>query len=294
MSNCVTIFFSMPELPEVETIRLQLAEKITSFKITDFEVDTPKMFTGIKQNLLKKKITGLRRFAKVLVIDLDGGKSILIHLKMTGQLIYQKNSEKIAGGHPIPPLNLPVPNKSTHAIFTFNNGGKLYFNDLRKFGWVKLVKTEGSETAQLEKEFGVEPLSPKFTLDYFSEKLKKFKNRPAKVAIMDQSLAPGVGNIYASEALFLAKLNPNRKVSSLSNSEIKQLYSGVKKALITGLKHGGASVAAYVKPDSTLGVYLNYANVYNREGEKCKKCGKPISKEKIGQRGTYYCSNCQR
>lgn len=284
----------MPELPEVETIRLQLSEKIVGLKLVNFEFDTPKIFSGEKKSLLGKKILGLRRFAKVLVIDLEDDKSILIHLKMTGQLIYQKGAIRVAGGHPVPPLNLPVPNKTTHAIFTFNNGAKLYFNDLRKFGWVKLVDTGGLEIRELEREFSIEPLSSKFTLDYFSEKLQKYKNRPVKLAIMDQSLAPGVGNIYASEALFLAKLNPNRKVSSLTYQEIKQLYSGIKKALTTGLKYGGASAAAYVKPDSTLGVYLKYAAVYNREGEKCKRCGAQISKEKIGQRGTYFCPSCQK
>lgn len=284
----------MPELPEVETIRLQLAEKIVGLKIADFSVDTPKIFSGNKNNLLGKRILGLRRFAKVLVIDLDGAYSILLHLKMTGQLIYQNGSVRIAGGHPVPPLNLPVPNKTTHAIFTFENSAKLFFNDLRKFGWVKLVRAGGLEIRELEEAFGIEPLSAKFTFDYFSLKLEKFKNRPVKLAIMDQNLTPGVGNIYASEALFLAGLNPNRKVSTLTNTEIKQLYSGVKEALTTGLKHGGASAAAYVKPDSTLGVYLNYANVYNREGEKCKRCRAIIKKEKIGQRGTYFCPSCQR
>lgn len=284
----------MPELPEVETIRLQLEEKIVGLKITDFEVDTPRIFSGDKKNLLGRKIQGLRRFAKVLVIDLVSGKSLLIHLKMTGQLIYQKGSVRVAGGHPIPPLNLPVPNKTTHVVFTFNNGAKLYFNDLRKFGWVRLVDTQGLEIRELEKEFGIEPLSPKFTLEYFVQKLQKYKNRPVKLAIMDQRLTPGVGNIYASEALFLAKLNPNKKVSTLLQGEIKNLYSGVKQALTTGLKHGGTSAAAYIKPDSTLGVYLNYANVYNRAGQKCKRCGAIIKKEKIGQRGTYYCPSCQR
>lgn len=284
----------MPELPEVETIRLQLAEKIVGLEIAGFTVDTPKMFSGDKKNLLGRKILGLRRFAKVLVIDLDEGYSILIHLKMTGQLIYQKGSVRVAGGHPVPPLNLPVPNKTTHATFTFENSAKLYFNDLRKFGWVKLVDTGGSEIRELEKEFGIAPLSSKFTLEYFSQKLAKFKNRPVKLAIMDQSLAPGVGNIYASEALFLAKLNPNRKVGSLSGTEIRHLYSGIKLALTTGLKYGGASAAAYIKPDGERGVYLKYANVYNCEGEKCKRCGVIIKKEKIGQRGTYYCPNCQK
>ena len=284
----------MPELPEVETIRLQLAKKIIGLKITDFEVDSPKIFLGNKAQMLGKEVCGLRRFAKVLVIDLDGTKSLLIHLKMTGQLIYQKNSERVAGGHPIPPLNLPVPNKTTHAIFTFNNGAKLYFNDLRKFGWVKLVATDGSEIAELEKEFGIEPPSSKFTLDYFSGKLAKYKNRPVKLAIMEQSLAPGVGNIYASEALFLAKLNPNRKVSSLTEAETKQLYSGIRNALTTGLKHGGASSSSYIKPDGERGFYLDYAAVYNREGEKCKRCGGVIKKEKLGQRGTYWCPNCQK
>lgn len=282
----------MPELPEVESIRLHLVKRLIGRKIVNLSYDWPKKFMGDSQSILNTKITALRRFGKILVFDFANGKSILFHLKLTGQIILQKNGDRIAGGHPIPPLNQPVPNSTTRVILELDDGSKIYFNDLRKFGWVKISDTTDLTHDPLITNLGPDPLSPLFTLDFFERALGG-KKVPIKVAIMDQKIASGVGNIYANEALFLAKINPERKVSSLSKDEIKAVFEGIIQALKTGIKYGGASASAYIKPDAEEGLYLKYAYVYNREGEQCKVCGSIILKKKIGQRGTYFCPNCQ-
>lgn len=310
----------MPELPEVESIRLHLAKRLTGHKIINISYDWPKKFDWGKysiDDLKKAKITGVRRLGKVIIIDLVIGQlgnwgirekpkylktqepsnlinlSILFHLKMTGQIILQIGKDRIAGGHPIPPLNLPVPNSTTRATFIFDDGHIMYFNDLRKFGWVKIMSTPEVEKEQLLEKLGPDPQTSDFSLSYFVKAINK-KKGVVKVAIMDQTIAAGVGNIYASEALFFAKVKPDRKIISLTKKEIRAIYDGIVKALKTGLKYGGASVASYIKPDGNEGVYLKYAYVYNRKGKPCKICKTAIEKIKLGQRGTFFCPSCQK
>lgn len=283
----------MPELPEVESIRLHLEKRLIGRRIVKLSYDWPKKFIGDSRLVLNTVIRQIRRLGKVLIFDFANNQSLLFHLKLTGQIILQKDGNRIAGGHPIPPLNKPVPNSTTRVIFELDDGSKLYFNDLRKFGWVKIEATEKVMTESLLSSLGPDPLSPEFSLDYFKKSLAG-KSTPIKVAIMDQKVAAGVGNIYANEALFLAKIHPARRVNSLNESELKAVYDGIILALKTGVKYGGASVASYLKPDAEEGIYLKYACVYNRAGEKCKRCGALIKKTKIGQRGSYFCPVCQK
>lgn len=283
----------MPELPEVESIRLHLEKKLIGRKFTDLSYDWPKKFIGEKNNVLNSKIIAVRRLGKVLIFDFANNNSLLFHLKLTGQIILQKGKDRIAGGHPIPPLNRPVPNSTTRVIFKLDDGSTMYFNDLRKFGWVKIMSTSDVEKEPLVESLGPDPLTGAFALNYFAEKLAK-RSIPVKVAIMDQKLVGGVGNIYANEALFLAKVDPKRKASNLSEKEMEAVYKGIIGVLKTGVKYGGASAASYIKPDGEEGVYLKYAYVYNRAGEKCKICGTKIAKMKLGGRGTYFCPSCQK
>lgn len=283
----------MPELPEVESIKLHLDQKLKSRRFTDVNYDWPKKFIGDKNRILNSNIKKVRRLGKVLIFDLANGVSLLFHLKMTGQIILQKGNNRIAGGHPIPPLNRPVPNSTTRAIFTLDDGAVMYFNDLRKFGWVKIMSTEDVVKEPLVESLGPDPLTSDFSLGYFIDNLTRRKGI-VKVVIMNQKLVAGVGNIYASEALFLAKVQPQRKLSTLTKNEIGAIYYGIIEALKTGVKHGGASVASYIKPDGNEGVYLKYAYVYNRKGEKCKICGTEIAKIKLAGRGTYFCPSCQK
>lgn len=281
----------MPELPEVETIKLQLEKYVLGSIVQSVEAKNKKYDINT-ENILDQKITGVRRFAKQLSIDLSDDYSIMIHVKMTGQLIYKGSrlksdsiSKKIIGG---------LGGKHTHLIFHLNDGD-LYYNDVRQFGWIKIVKSESST----ENNFAPEPFKD-LTLEYFQNLLSKSK-RNIKVLLMDQSKIGGVGNIYANDALWLSQISPKRTSSTLSDSEIKKLYEAVETVLKAGLKYGGASELAFVTPDGKEGEYQNHTLVYGHQGEICKNCKRDrmrsnsvIEKFFLGGRGTYWCRVCQK
>lgn len=286
----------MPELPEVETIKRQLNEKLIGLKITDFWWDTPKMVKGSKEEVIGAKVKEIRRRAKLIEIDLSIGRTILIHLKMTGQLIYQdKSSSKHSyDGKPLPPLNNPIPNTSTHVIFHFDNGGTLYFNDLRKFGFVKILPTSDVEHTRIMNEFGPEPLDPNFGVEKLLERLKKRQNMKIKQLLLDQKFIAGVGNIYANEALYKARINPEKRASELSENEVTRLLHDLKSVLHVGLMTGGASDQTYVDAFGSSGRFMKYAKIYGKKGQKCPECGGKIERISLGGRGTFFCPNCQR
>lgn len=286
----------MPELPEIETIKSDLLPIIKGEEFSDVEIDAPKMFQWgdlTQKSLIGVKIIDLRRRGKILILDLSNGLSLVFHLKLTGQVIFMDH-KRIAGGHPVPPLNSPVPNSTTHIIFTFKTGHKLYFNDLRKFGWIKFMPTDEVLKLKAIVEYGPDPMTADFTLDYFSGILKKKARTPVKQVLMDQTQIAGIGNIYAAESLFLAKILPTRKAGDLSDSEAKKLYDSIKEALKVAIEHKGSSSATFVGGTGERGMHLDYAYVYNRENEPCKICKTPIKKERLAGRGTYYCPNCQK
>jgi len=284
----------MPELPEVETIKRGLEKEVIGSKLISVETDNPKKFIGDKEEIIGAKIKDVRRRAKVLIIDFDNNNSLLVHLKMTGQLIFEdKNGGRIKGGHPIPPLNLPVPNKSTHAVFKFDLG-VLYFNDIRKFGWLLVTKTKDIELLSFFVGLGPEPLESGFSKDKLKELLIRKKNLKIKPTLMDQKTLSGIGNIYADEALFLAKIHPEERISNLVDADYLALYKGIVKALKTGIKHKGASDSSYVDLGGEKGVFLTYANVYHRTGMECKVCKTQIERIVVGGRGTHFCPKCQK
>ena len=282
----------MPELPEVETIKLQLRKYLIGHRIEKVEIRNPKIFTGDVKNVAGVKVANVRRFAKVLSIDLDNRFSIVVQIKLTGQLIYQgpnlsskgQLSEKVTGG---------VPGKHTHVIFYLDRGGVLYYNDVRKFGRIEIAESSKLKTQnKFLGKLGPEPFKD-LTLDYFKDVLSK-TSRAIKVVLMDQSKIGGVGNIYANDALWLAKINPKRPSLSLSPSEQKELYDAIHKVLKEGLKYGGASELAFVTPDGSEGDYQNHTLVYGRDGEICQRCHRAkVEKFFLGGRGTYYCPACQ-
>lgn len=291
----------MPELPEVESIRLQLRKYIVGHKITDVEIRYGKKFEGDKKRALGTRILGIRRFGKALVIDLSNNYSIVIHVKLTGQLIYRgpnlKENNVLSGK-----VNGGLGGKHTHIIFHLDKKGELYFNDVRKFGWIKIVKSEelkikndflrklGPEPMVNRKEFPENPL----TLELFENILSK-TGRSIKVVLMDQEKISGVGNIYANDALWLAKVNPKNPANNLSKSEVKSLYDALHEVLREGLKYGGASELSFVTPDGTEGEYQDHTLVYGHEGELCKRCYKSIiEKYFLSGRGTYFCPKCQK
>lgn len=280
----------MPELPEVETIRKGLQKYLVGHIIKKVDVHY-KNFEGDPKKLENGKVKKVRRFGKVLCIDLSNGYSLVIHIKLTGQLIYRGPnlkhptlSKKVYGG---------VPGKHTHVVFTLDKKGTLYYNDYRKFGWLKVVKTKDVGNIPFIKKLGPEPLDG-LTLEKFSEILSSTK-RAVKVVIMDQSKMGGVGNIYANDALFLAKINPKTPSNKLDKKQTDKLFKAIKEVLKRGLKYEGASELAYVTPAGKEGGYQDHALVYGRQGKPCKnKCGGTIKKTKLGGRGTYFCPNCQK
>ncbi len=278
----------MPELPEVETIRMQLEKYIVGSVIKEIEVKNKKYDINIEQ-VLGKKIIGVRRFAKQLAIDLENNHSIMIHVKMTGQLIYeggklqksktQKLSSKVIGG---------LGGKHTHLIFHLDDGD-LYYNDVRQFGWIKVVKNEELKAIM----FAPEPLKD-LNVEHFTDLLSKSK-RNIKVMLMDQSKIGGVGNIYANDALWLAKISPKRSSNSLTSQEATLLFKAIETVLKAGLKYGGASELAFVTPDGKEGEYQNHSLIYGHTGEICQSCKKnKVEKFFLGGRGTYWCKFCQK
>lgn len=283
----------MPELPEVETIRRELDQRIKGLTVENIEVRAPKMVSGDIKNVIGAKITNVGRRAKILLIDLDNNFSLVIHLKLTGQLVYMTDKELVAGGHPVPPTNQPLPNQTTRVIFDFNNGAKLFFNDLRKFGWIKIMPI-----AEIPKifygKFGPEPFKSDFTYQWYSDLLAR-KTTKIKQLLMDQESISGIGNIYSDEALWCARIHPLRKAKSLLETERKKLFDCISRVLALALEKGGASENAYVNALGEKGDYMKVASVYRQEGKKCSRDdGGIIKRLKIGGRSAHFCPVCQK
>lgn len=283
----------MPELPEVETIKLGLQDKIVGLRISDIEVRVQKIFQGDKKEVIGAKIKKISRRAKILIFDLDNGKSLVIHLKLTGQLVYHKDGSQATFGHPIPFAGTTLPAKTTHVIFSFSDGAKLFYNDVRKFGWIKIVESSKLEVQSFFKSLGPEPLTPEFTEEKFKEIIRR-KKMPIKLVLMDQTQIAGIGNIYANEALFDAGIDPKRLAKKLSNEEIKKLYTSILKVLKEGIKYGGSSENAYVDALGGKGRMQEHFRVYGKNKEKCPKCKEVIKRIALGGRGTFFCEKCQK
>lgn len=282
----------MPELPEVENVKIQLNKLLTGHKIEEVKVNYKKAFSGNPTDVEGGKVQGIKRFGKVLSIDLDNGCSVVIHIKLTGQLIYRgpnlKNppitSDKVVGG---------VPGKHTHVVFELDKDGKLYYNDYRKFGWIRVVKTKEVDEIDFIKKLGPEPLGG-MSLEKFRE-IVGSTGRSIKTLIMDQAKVSGVGNIYANDALWKAKIHPEKPADKLSEGKIKKLYEAIEDVLKKGLEYEGASELAFVMPSGEEGSYQDHTLVYGREGKPCKRHkSTKVKKKKVGGRGTYYCPKCQK
>lgn len=278
----------MPELPEVETIRLQLKAKIIGKTIENIEILEKKQFIGKKEEVLDAKIIDIERVGKVLILVLDNNKFLSFHLKLTGQILYADNLKNSIFKDVVPfTKTTKMPSKTTRVIFTFTNGSGLFFNDMRKFGWVKVSE-------KLEPPKGIDVLSKEFTLKKLIQ-LISTNSRPIKLLLMDQDKMAGIGNIYANEVLFLAKINPLRKSRSLSKPETAKIYQSIKKVIEQGIRYEGSSGAdeAYIKPDGSRGSYQAHFKVYQREGEPCLICKTPIKRIKQGGRSSFFCPKCQ-
>lgn len=299
----------MPELPEVENLRLGLEKYILKQKILDVKVFKPKIVSGKgtkrkasknkqKEFILKlsgEKILEVSRRAKNLIFKLSNNKIILSHLKMTGQFVYESKNKKnkTLGGHPIEISETTLPNKHTHIIFTLSEG-MLYYNDTRMFGYVLYFENENKLTEEKHFEkLGKEPLDKDFTLKYFKEKLKGKKSK-IKSVFLDQDIVVGVGNIYADESLFESGIKPDRQANSLKDEEIEKLYKAIKKIITKAIKVGGSSVATYRLIDNSQGNYAKEHKVYGKAGENCVNCKNKLEKMIINSRTTVFCPKCQK
>jgi len=327
----------MPELPEVETVRRGLDQLITGKTISTINHNNDKSFPNnqdsVDQFMIGAKVTQVKRRAKVLLIELSTNYTIMVHLKMTGQLVFvaeatnqtrntkleirnklerQKSlneesfefrvsnleipkSEELrfGAGHPNDSLVGSLPDRSTRVTLHFTDETKLYFNDQRRFGWVKLLPTGLVQDEPFMKKVGPEPLEPEFTSDVFTTRIKRRKGTSVKAAILDQTVLAGVGNIYADESLWAAKIHPASIVGSLKNAQLVQLQREIVDVMNLSIEKGGSTNKNYVDAEGKRGSYMEFANVFRREGQPCNRCGSIIEKSRVAGRGTHTCPSCQ-
>lgn len=288
----------MPELPEVETVRIGLAELLPGRTIADVNYDWPKSFPNadadVEQFMLAAEVVAVERRAKVLLIELSSKYSLVIHLKMTGQLVFRGQSKRFGAGHPNNSLIGDLPDKSTRVTLTFSDGSKLFFNDQRKFGWMRLMPTVEVVNLDFFKKVGPEPLSDDFDWQQMKERLLRRKNTNVKAALLDQAVIAGVGNIYADESLWGAKLHPNTLVRDVTDMQFKHLYEDLVAVLRLSIEKGGSTDRNYVDAKGKRGSYLTFARVFRRDGQPCPRCGTVIIKTRVAGRGTHLCPSCQR
>jgi formamidopyrimidine-DNA glycosylase len=319
----------MPELPEVETVVSELRPKLKNKRIKEVRVLMAKMVAvgphtlpnlrkthesvplEFAKTLKGKTITNVARRAKMIIIDLArlpspaaqaaGGQAgkfaVLVHLKMTGQLIFfgKKELDKQIRLFNIPryePVHLPA--KSTHVIIEFTDGSKLFYNDFRQFGYLKLVTDKELPQVKELQNFGPEPLEKEFTLEVFRNILKRRPKAVLKPFLLDSNMIAGIGNIYSDEIAFYAKVKPTRIIKTLKPGEIKLLYKGIKKVLADAVKHRGSSVGDFIRPGGDWGTYGKIHRVYGRAGEKCYVCGTMIKSQKFNGRTGSFCPKCQK
>ena len=286
----------MPELPEVETIRRDLKKKILNKKIKQVLLTKKsrvnlnhKEFIKILQN---RRFVDIDRVGKLIIFDIDiKDKFLLVHLKMTGQLIYTHGQQVTAGGHSDVKYNFDLPDNSTRVTFEFSDGGKLFFNDMRRFGYLKIV--DSKELEKIKSKFGIEPLTKDFTIENLKKVLQGRKTS-IKAILLNQQLIAGIGNIYADEACFGAKIRPDRQVNRLTKQEIMKLHRSIEKVIKKAIDMRGTTFNNYRDSDGNKGDFLKFLKVYGRDGLKCKRCSGIIEKTKVAGRGTHFCPKCQK
>jgi formamidopyrimidine-DNA glycosylase len=288
----------MPELPEVETVRRGLNSLLVKHQILSVKSDNPKSFpnsnSDVKKFLIGTKVKTVRRRAKVLIIDLDNQYSLVIHLKMTGQLVYIKADDRFGAGHPNDSLLGKLPDRSTRVELTLDNNAKLFFNDQRKFGWVRLMPTVMVPELDFMKKVGPEPLEDTFTAKVFYDRIQRRKNSNIKAVLLDQTVLAGVGNIYADESLWGAKIHPETLVKEISFNKAKELHKELTFVLKLAIEKGGSTDKNYVNAEGKRGSYMDFARVFRREKLPCPRCGTTIIKTRVAGRGTHTCPKCQK
>jgi formamidopyrimidine-DNA glycosylase len=278
----------MPELPEVETVRARLEPKLVGrrferVEIFDSRLTRPDDPAGVAAELEGERVAALDRRGKYLIVRFESGRVLLIHLRMTGQLLHgQDNGSR-------PPAE---DDAHRRAVVRLDDGSDVIYRDVRRFGTWQLIEDEDLRP-YLAIRVGREPLARSFTTKRLAEALEG-RRTPLKSALLDQRRLAGVGNIYADEALWRARLHPLRPAGELSAAEISSLHRAIRAALKAGIARQGATLSTYRTPDGNKGRMQEEFRVYGREGEPCERCGTPVEKIRTGGRGTWYCPSCQR
>lgn len=277
----------MPELPEVETIRRLLEPKLVGQTISSIEILSPKSFCGDPDKIIGKKIISLTRIGKQLSINLSGNYVILAHFKMTGGLFFKSNKYTRAI------LSLSPPFVKGGSRRKSEGDLKLYFNDLRRFGWLRLFTQKSLK--KFQGNLGLDMLSPQITPKYFHSQLLT-SSRPIKNVLLDQTKFAGIGNIYACDSLFLSKINPCLSAKSLSLSRATKLFHHLQKIMTESILHGGSTARdrGYIMPDGKSGTHQDHFLVYQKEGEKCSVCNAKIKRIRQSGRSTFICPKCQK
>lgn len=289
----------MPELPEVETVVLGLRRLLPGHQVIRVKFDWDKSYQSSQADterfLFGSKVIDVRRKAKTILIDLSTGYTLAVHLKMTGQLVYVKKSNKseqlFGAGHPNDSLLGDLPDKTTRVEFELDDHAMLYFNDVRKFGWVRLLPTATLEDVDFLKKLGPDALSVRSS--DFVELFKK-RRKSIKACLLDQTIVAGCGNIYADESLWMTKLHPATQAAKISRSKLEELHSNLQEVLNLSIEKGGSSNKNYINAEGGTGSYLDFANVYQRAGMPCSRCGTEIIRSVVASRGTHTCPDCQR
>lgn len=287
----------MPELPEVETVRLQLRHKVTGKKINGVEVFHQKTVNydeQIEDALLGKVIADIDRIGKLMIFRFkdEDDLFLLAHLKMTGQFFFVDKQGAIAGGgHSMTEADTDLPTKHTRVAFYFDDNSALYFNDMRLFGYTKLA--DKNETDRARAKFGPEPIAEDFNCEWFTERLRK-RNTPVKAALLDQSFVAGLGNIYVDEALWRAKIRPTRKANRVTKKEALELCKTSGDVMKESIAVGGTTFQHFVDTGGQNGNFTDYLKVFGQQGTACPRCGKTIKKIRCAGRGTHYCPGCQK
>lgn len=287
----------MPELPEVETVRAGLQSllpgRVVASEVHDWPKGFPNSDADVAAFLIGARITQVRRRAKVLLIDLSTDYTLVIHLKMTGQLVFRSATAHFGAGHPNDSLVGDLPDRSTRVTLTFADGARLFFNDQRKFGWMRLMPTAEVENLDFFKKVGPEPLAADFTPADFAARLSRRAKSGIKAVLLDQTVVAGIGNIYADESLWAAKIHPLTLVQDIPKAKVAALYAGLHDILTLSIKKGGSTDRNYVNHEGKRGSYLTFAKVFRREGQPCPRCGTIIVKTRVAGRGTHVCPHCQ-
>lgn len=308
----------MPELPEVQTVVSELDKRIVGRKIKRVTVNMAKIISigpqtvsnirDVSQktvNEFAKLLTGrkfisVKRRGKMLIFDVDGPLSMLVHLKMTGQFIFEDKAQHKKTGGKYKILNkktaplVQLPCKYTHVVFHFTDGSTLFYNDMRQFGYLRIVKDADLDKVAEFKNYGPEPLDKAFTFKVFETALKNRKKIPIKLALMDTKVVVGIGNIYSDEILYHARVLPERQVNSLSTKELKAVFDQIKPVLLQGIKYKGSSVGDFVRTDGKWGSMGKHHFVYGRKKQPCLGCGTIIESKKLGGRTTCFCPKEQK